>query len=241
MSPSLPWLGALAGGWLFFRSWQAARSSRIVRRLPITERRIWLTIDDGPDRRDTEGMLRALAEFGGQASFFLLGREVERRRALCHRLREAGHTVENHTYHHRSAYFWLLPQASVLAELQRASHALTVAAGERPRFYRAPVGWWSRAQLRACRELGLVPVGWSAGGGEGACCGDLLAAVERTVRQLEPGAIVLLHQGGRRGRVAALRLFLQRLHSQGWSLVSPAEVPALLPSEIPTTSFAEHA
>lgn len=211
--------------------WHRARNPRgILRDLPISERRIWLTLDDGPDRHDTEGMLDALAEYGAKASFFGIGRHVENYPTLATRIVAAGHTLENHTHSHRSALLWLRGQSVLASEISRTSQTIEAATGERPRFFRAPAGLWSRAMLEAVRQAGLLPVGWSAGGGEGTCRGDLLAAVDRTIRELHPGAIVLLHQGGRRGRVAALRLFLQRAHTEGWTTLDPREIPALLPA-----------
>lgn len=217
-SPVVPLLAAA----LAWRAWQGRRHVKILRQWPTTERKIWLTLDDGPNRRDTEGMMDALADFGGQASFFVIGREVESRRKLLRQLVERGHSVENHTYAHRSALQWLAPRSCIQQEIARASHAIRCAGVEAPVFFRAPAGLWSKAMVEAALAEGLQPVGWSAGGGEGSCHGDLLAAVHRALEQLHPGAIVLLHQGGRSGRVAVLRLFLEGLKREGWSLFDPS-------------------
>lgn len=222
------WAVALGLGLWAWNRLRAGRSEQILRSIPTTEQKIWLTIDDGPGRSQTEGMLEVLADFGERASFFGIGREVEKRRLLCRRLVEAGHTLENHTYSHRSALHWLQPEGVIGQELDRASHAIRLSTGQEAKFFRAPAGLWSRPMLRAATERGLVPVGWSAGGGEGTCCGDLLAAIDRTVAELRPGAIVLLHQGGRAGRIEALRLFLERSHRMGWSLLEPQEIRGLL-------------
>jgi peptidoglycan-N-acetylglucosamine deacetylase len=222
---------ALGFGLWAWNRLRAGRSEEIIRTIPSTAPKFWLTIDDGPVRGQTEGMLEVLQSYGARASFFGLGREVEKRRLLSRCLVEAGHTLENHSYAHRSALHWLQPERCLQQEIARGSHAIRVATGQGPQFFRAPAGLWSRAMLRAVKAQGLMPVGWSAGGGEGSCCGDLLAAVDRTVAALQPGAIVLLHQGGRAGRVDALRLFLERSQRLGWSLFEPQEVRGILRSQ----------
>lgn len=219
---ALPFLAL--GSFLAWHWYRARNPGGILRDLADSERRIWLTIDDGPDRHDTQGMLDALAEYNAKASFFAIGQRVERNPEMAARIVAGGHTLENHTHTHRSALLWLRSQAVLSSEISRTSLAIETATGTRPRFFRAPAGLWSRPMLEAVRQAGLLPVGWSAGGGEGTCHGDLLAAVDRTIRELHPGAIVLLHQGGRRGRVAALRLFLQRATAGGWALLDPREI-----------------
>jgi peptidoglycan/xylan/chitin deacetylase (PgdA/CDA1 family) len=57
--------------------------------------------------------------------------------------------------------------------------------------------------FRAARELGLVVVGWSARGFDTQIA-DPARIVNRIARRLEPGAIVLLHDG----RIPADRLLV---------------------------------
>jgi peptidoglycan/xylan/chitin deacetylase (PgdA/CDA1 family) len=203
----------------------------VMRSFSTNKREIWLTIDDGPGRHDTEGMLSALAAAGAQATFFVIGREAAARPALIRGIRQEGHSVGNHTFSHRSATFWCEPFCSVRHDLQKARSALCLITGEEEQFYRAPAGRWSREQILVAQDLDLISVGWSAAGGDGTCAGDLWAAMNRIVESLRPGAIVVVHQGGRTGRVEALRYLLHRLHQGGWQTVIPA--PASLRSSLP--------
>ena len=60
-------------------------------------RRIALTFDDGPDRRNTPRILDSLREHDQKATFFVLGRQVKERPGLLRRIVKEGHTVGNHT------------------------------------------------------------------------------------------------------------------------------------------------
>jgi peptidoglycan/xylan/chitin deacetylase (PgdA/CDA1 family) len=206
----------------------AAGPWSLPRRLPTDERRVWLTVDDGPTRYDTEGMLEALGEYSARASFFLIGKEVSRRPHLVRKMVAQGHGVENHSHSHRSGSLWWEPRGLVEADLARAQHTLRCAGAPAPRFFRAPAGRWSRDLIRSAQNLGLCPVGWSVRGNDGLCCGHLQKAMDAILRQLHPGAIVLIHQGGRRGRVQALRYLLHGMAAEGWQtcLPQPPEVVA---------------
>ena len=63
-------------------------------------RNLYLTFDDGPHPDHTPALLDLLAEHGAKASFFLVGREVERHDALARRIASEGHTLGNHSYSH---------------------------------------------------------------------------------------------------------------------------------------------
>jgi peptidoglycan/xylan/chitin deacetylase (PgdA/CDA1 family) len=62
--------------------------------------RIALTFDDGPDRQTTPPILDELRERDIEATFFVLGRQVEKHPDLLRRIVAEGHTIGNHTYDH---------------------------------------------------------------------------------------------------------------------------------------------
>lgn len=194
----------------------------VNRSFAATGRQVWLTIDDGPARRDTEGMLEALDSHSARATFFPIGSCAAKHPHLLRRIVEAGHSIGNHTFAHRSGSFWAESLRVVRADLQKSQLILSEILGEAPQWYRAPAGRWSRQQARAAGELDLACCGWSIAGGDGMCMGDLWRAMNRIVEGLVPGAIIVIHQGGRRGRVEALKYLLHRLEQEGWMTTLPS-------------------
>jgi len=61
--------------------------------------RVALTFDDGPGPA-TPLLLDVLAERGVKATFFLLGRNLERARTVAVRMAREGHVLGNHTFTH---------------------------------------------------------------------------------------------------------------------------------------------
>ncbi len=218
-------------GLRFFQAWLAIRSpsflqnrnfyGSLVTEFSTEEREVWLTIDDGPCRHDTESLLDVLEEFSAKASFFVIGKQVERYPGLARLIADAGHRVENHTYSHRSGSLWVEPDWTSGDEIRRCSHAIRCAGVRSPEFFRSPGGRWSPPLARASEREGLRSVGWSVSGGDGTCCGDLWASMNRLLAGTKQGSILLFHQGGRTGRVEALRYLLFRLNRDGWKTVFP--------------------
>ncbi len=183
--------------------------------------RLYLTLDDGPDPETTPRLLDLLAAHDARATFFLVGERVRRHPDLVRAARAAGHAVGQHTDTHVDA--WRTPRRRVKAEMARATRALEDATGEAVRQMRPPygritpaVGRWARAQGQSVVMWDLMP-------------SDFVASVEpatvagRTRRLARPGSVVVLHEGGRAGRVAlaALHIALPRLRAAGFRLDRP--------------------
>lgn len=181
-------------------------------------REVWLTIDDGPDPRDTPEILEVLARFGAKATFFMIGRKVEARRDLAWEVRRSGHGIGNHTHTHPSAAFWALGPSSMLREIERGRDAITAATGRQPDLFRSPVGMSNPFVHPALDGQRLI--GWSASGVDG--LGDRgRVVVDRVMARVRPGAIIVLHEGGETGRAVTLAMLLERLTDAGYACVIP--------------------
>jgi peptidoglycan/xylan/chitin deacetylase (PgdA/CDA1 family) len=61
---------------------------------------VTLTFDNGPDPAATPRVLDVLGERGLKATFFVVGEQLERHRALAERAHAEGHWIGNHTLTH---------------------------------------------------------------------------------------------------------------------------------------------
>ncbi|MCH2090470.1 MAG: polysaccharide deacetylase family protein [Pseudoxanthomonas sp.] len=108
-------------------------------------RNLYLTFDDGPHPDHTPALLDLLAEHGAKASFFLVGREVERHDALARRIASEGHTLGNHSYSHPR--FEALTLDEQLEEVERTQRLLTGIDGRSRHAFRPPRGVLTGAML----------------------------------------------------------------------------------------------
>ena len=154
---------------------------------------IALTIDDGPDPHVTPRVLDLLDRHGARATFFCIGARAARHPDLCREIARRGHAVENHSQHHRH-HFSLLGLAGLRREIGAAQDTLAGITGRRPRFFRAPAGLRNPFLDPALAGLGLQLAAWTRRGFDtretdpGVVC-------RRLLRDLAPGAILLLHDG----------------------------------------------
>lgn len=157
-----------------------------------SRRAVALTFDDGPFPLYTTLLLDTLARLRINATFFLVGEQVQQYPYFATAIVAAGHEVANHTYHHPN-----LTQLSghlVEEELLRTQEAITAVTGQTPRYFRPPGGDYNETVLLAARSLGLVTVFWTDDPGDYANLGPRSLEF-KTLANVTDGGILLLHQG----------------------------------------------
>jgi len=182
-------------------------------------KRVALTFDDGPDERSTPALLELLQQRGVQAAFFGVGKRVTEHPEIAARIVREGHLLENHSFAHSNATnFFSVPR--LRTELKEAQEAIRQATGIVPTCFRPPMGLSNPRIFRAAREAGLKVIGWSARGLDTKLT-DSDKVVSRICRRLEPGAIILLHDGNIPADrlVTTVKTLLDRLRSLDYEVV----------------------
>lgn len=178
-----------------------------------------LTFDDGPDPRSTPALLDWLREAKVEATFFCVGERVAANPALAARIVREGHLVENHSHvHSNHTNFW--STGRLREELTQAQSAMEQAAGKRPQLFRPPMGLSNPRVFRAARALDLKVIGWTARGLDTKLT-EPAQIVERIMKRVRPGGIVLLHDGNIpvERLLETVRKLLDKLRAAGYEVV----------------------
>lgn len=165
-------------------------------RLPTehaSQGQVGLSFDDGPDPEVTPQVLDILAQYGVRATFFLIGARAGAHPELVRRIHDEGHSIQNHTQSH-SSWFCTYSPRRLERELRSAQQALTEAGAPPPDQFRAPAGVRSPWLEPVLRRLGLRLVSWTHRGFDTSQA-DPQRVFGRLTRGLEPGSILLLHDG----------------------------------------------
>jgi peptidoglycan/xylan/chitin deacetylase (PgdA/CDA1 family) len=213
----------------------AAISPSVLRSVATTRPFVALTFDDGPSAA-TPVILNILGAYRAQATFFVIGSEVERYPAICRRILAEGHQIGNHTYSHRYLSRWPLPVA--VTEVQGGERAIRDATGVKPRLFRFPGFMASAAQIEAVLQMGYRVVGMRVDSKDWRPGSEKNAIVHNVLSQVRPGDIILFHDGGGRRAVtvAALPEILSQLKARGFRFVTVSDLMRIGRQEAPTPS-----
>lgn len=97
-----------------------------------------LTFDDGPQPSVGNRIMDCLAQYGGKATFFMVGSRAGSYKMEIQRMVAEGHEVANHTMNHK--YLQKLGAGQIQEEVNRGNDAIESACGVRPTLLRLPGG-----------------------------------------------------------------------------------------------------
>ncbi len=225
----------------------------VIRRTGASPHRVALTFDDGPDGRWTPSVLDTLRHYHAPATFFVIGKNVERNIRLTQRIYAEGHEIGNHTFSHPNLALtepWL-----TRLELGGTERVLEAVLDRRTALFRPP--YFGDAEPTTQDELGPIGIadalGYVTAGvhvdSDDWRESDASQIVRNVLTQRPHGNVVLLHDGGgvRRPTIAALGTIIDSLRARGDTLVLLSELDGIprseamptLPPSSATTRFLE--
>ncbi|MGN0352858.1 MAG: polysaccharide deacetylase family protein [Roseburia sp.] len=180
-------------------------------------KKIAITFDDGPNPNYTEELLDGLKERGVNATFFLLGKEVETYPEIVKRIYEEGHLIGTHSYEHVNLSN--LCDSAAIEQVDKTNTAIYHITGEYPQYIRPPFGCW---KCNLDYETTMVevlwdidPLDWKTDNSD--------VVTERVVSKVQEGDIILLHDASESSVKAAFQI-IDELEQQGYQFVTVEEL-----------------
>ena len=194
-------------------AWQ----SQAVSAVPIEEKRVAITFDDGPNPDYTRELLQGLKERGVLATFFLLGVEIEKYPELVELMHKEGHLIGTHSYQHVN--LCNLTDEKAIEQVEKTNELIEELTGECPQFIRPPFGNWKKNLDYETTMIEVLwdvdPLDWNTG--------NTGAIVKRVLKSVEDGDIILLHDASQSSVDAALQI-IDRLQQEGYLFVTVDEL-----------------
>lgn len=198
---------------------------------PVTENSkiVYLTFDDGPSK-NTEGLLKILADEEVPATFFVVGENAERHPERIKAIDEAGHLVANHTYSHNTKEIYKNADA-LLDNIKKCQDVLVSILGEDYptdlfRFPKGSTNKGCRDLRKDVREAGYRYFDWNALNGDAETgeykrtAQELYERFKQTVDDVDGRkneVIVLMHDtNSKENTVAMLQDAIRYLKSLGY-------------------------
>lgn len=174
-----------------------------------------LTYDDGCAGNSTVRLLDELRKFGAQATFFLVGKQLEGNAVTLCRQQDSGYSLQMHGFTHD----YMLSAEQMRAEKAQFLETMSGIIGVTPTLMRAPGGM----ELRYVEaEIGYPLLHWSiASGDSGGARADTVA--KRVIYKAGDGHVVLMHDLNSEC-AQATKLILEELSDKGYLFVTVEEL-----------------
>jgi len=159
-------------------------SKSLIWEIPNEDKIIYLTFDDGPTPHVTDKVLELLKLYKAKATFFCIGKNVEKHPKLYQEILNEGHAVGNHTQNHNKGI--KTKDADYYESISKASEHI------KSKLFRPPYGRIKRIQVRFLREKYKI-IMWSVVSGDF----DIQLSKEKckqyVIRNTKSGSIVVFH------------------------------------------------
>ena len=187
---------------------------------------LYLTFDEGYENGNTPKILDTLKEEKVPAAFFVVKPYIKQEPDIVKRMVEEGHLVCNHSSHHPSMANIKDTEKFKLEFSEVENEYKSLIGDDMPKFFRPPMGKYSKNSLKQTKDLGYKTIFWSF------AYKDWLvdnqpeenAAIKKIVSGAHPGSIMLLHAVSNTN-AKILKDVIQELKSQGYEFKSLNDLP----------------
>ncbi|MFP3834267.1 polysaccharide deacetylase family protein [Chryseobacterium sp. SIMBA_028] len=151
---------------------------------------IALTFDDGPTEF-TPKFLDLLNEHQIKATFFCIGKQIEKYPETFQRIIAEGHTIGNHTLTH-SHSTGFLSTSKMIAEIKNCDKVMKNVGNIQTNLYRPPFGVTNPNIAKAIKQTHKINIGWNVRSLD-TIIDDERKIYKRITKDLRKGSIILLH------------------------------------------------
>ena len=196
-----------------------------INRADMEVKVVALTYDDGPSYPYTNQLLNILDRYQVKATFFEIGRSIEKHPEIVPMIVARGHELANHSYSHTDMMF--KPREFLLSEIEKTDQLLQELGVKQDSIsFRPPFGRRSVVLSYLLSQMHKKLIMWDVNSldYEKALTAEDIA--NRVIDNVRSGSIVLMHDSGgdRSKTLAATQAIVKTLQSKGYAFKTVSEL-----------------
>ena len=181
-----------------------------------------LTFDHSWGNKFTPSILDTLKANNIKVTFFIMGPWAQKYPEVAKRMAADGHEIASHGYRHQN--YGDMSKEWVKEDIEKSHALIKEVTGVDAKLIRPPNGHYSQQSLKTTAELGYQTIIWNIDSLDWKNPGrDVI--VERVIKRLKPGGIILLHASDTPVQTAdALPILLAKIKEQGYEIVTVSQL-----------------
>jgi peptidoglycan/xylan/chitin deacetylase (PgdA/CDA1 family) len=201
------------------------QNNNIIRNIKVSENNkvVALTFDDGPGPV-TRDFLKVLDDYQVSATFFVVGKNIDLHPDILQEIAQSEHEIGNHTDTH--PFTFLLDKQELAKDILINEEKIYQHTEIRPKIFRAPYALYPKNLLETTDMLNLEIISWDVDPEDWKIVNKEII-VNRVMKDVKPGSIILLHDGppelDRANTLEALKEIIIRLKEEGYQFLTISE------------------
>ena len=165
--------------------------------IPNSERKIYLTFDDGPTPVITDWVLDQLKKYDACATFFCIGKNIQEQPAIFKRILAEGHQVGNHTYNHLNG--WKTTTNKYIENLVACQDSISkwTTLVNHATLFRPPYGKIKRSQAKLIKAKGYKIIMWDVLSADFDLTITAENCLNNVISNIKPGSIIVFHDSNK--------------------------------------------
>ena len=195
----------------------------LIYRVDTPDRVVALTFDDVPSPHNTEEILAILRDNSIRATFFMVGKNIEKFPGLARAVLTDGHQLANHSFSHKRMIFDSTEFCR--NEILKTDKAIRALGFQDEIVFRPPFGKKLVSLPWVLSDLGKLTVTWDAES-EDTEYQDPDVLEQNVMSRVRRGSIILFHDGGGRkdATIKAVKSVVRILKAQGFTFLTVNEL-----------------
>jgi peptidoglycan/xylan/chitin deacetylase (PgdA/CDA1 family) len=195
----------------------------LVNHVDTKEKVVALTYDDGPNPPYTNQLLDIFDRNQIKATFFVIGKIIEKHPETVRLILSKGHEVGNHSYSHKSLISenpWF-----IRSEIEKTDKLLRELGVKQEIHFRAPYGRKFIVLPYILAKMDKKNILWNVDSKDYEASNS--EVIENFVlEQIRPGSIILMHDGGgeRSRTLAATEMLIKKLKEKGYTFKTVSQL-----------------
>ena len=189
--------------WVKTNKWIKKIFNNLVWEIPNSDKKIYLTFDDGPIPEVTEWVLDILKTEDVKATFFCIGDNIQKHPAIYKRILSEDHQTGNHTFNHLNGWKTETNQyienfklcETEIEKFQNLKIQKSDSQLPTPNFqlFRPPYGKMTLSQSKKIRNLGYKIIMWDVLSYDFDATISSEECLENVISNTEQGNIIVFH------------------------------------------------
>lgn len=161
-----------------------------IYKVDTDKKEIALTFDISYNERNIDEILNILDKYNVKATFFVVGKWIDKNEEVVKKIHKNGHEIGNHSYSHTD--FNKISEEEIKKELETTSKKIKNITGEDVKIFRPPYGELNENGVKTCELLGYKVVNWDVDSMDWKNIKSVYI-VDRVAQNVTLGSIVLFH------------------------------------------------
>ena len=177
--------------WVKTNKWIKKIFNNLVWEIPNSDKKIYLTFDDGPIPEVTEWVLDILKTEDVKATFFCIGDNIRKHPEVYKRILSEGHQTGNHTFNHLNG--WKTETNHYIDNFKLCETEILKLNAEHSFLFRPPYGKIKPSQSKAIRQFGYKIIMWDVLSYDFDSTISAEKCLEHVISNTEQGSIIVFH------------------------------------------------